>query len=55
VKLRDTAVTSGGLIGKVTKVEDTVVELEIAQGVRVRVMKAMLQDVQPHGQKPAND
>jgi preprotein translocase subunit YajC len=55
VKLRDTAVTSGGLIGKVTKVEETVVELEIAQGVRVRVMKAMLHDVQPHGQKPAND
>ena len=30
----DTAVTSGGLIGKVTKVDDNEVELEIAQGVR---------------------
>jgi len=55
VKLRDTVVTSGGLIGKVTKVEDSEVEIEIAQGVRVRVMKGMLQDVRPHGQKPAND
>ncbi|HEX8216891.1 MAG TPA: preprotein translocase subunit YajC [Allosphingosinicella sp.] len=55
VKLRDTIVTSGGLIGKVTKVDESEVEVEIAQNVRVRVMKAMLQDVRPHGQKPAND
>lgn len=55
VKPRDTAVTSGGLIGKVTKVEDSEIELEIAQGVKVRVVKGMLQDVRPYGQKPAND
>jgi preprotein translocase subunit YajC len=55
VKPRDTAVTTGGLIGKVTKVDDNEVELEVAQGVRVRVMKAMLSDVRPHGAKAAND
>ncbi len=55
VKPRDTAVTSGGLIGKVTKVDEAEVELEIAPNVRVRVVKGMLQDVRPHGQKPAND
>ena len=55
VKLRDTVITSGGLIGKVTKVEDAEVEIEVAANVRVRVVKAMLQDVRPHGQKPAND
>ena len=55
VKPRDTAVTSGGLIGKVTKVDDNEVELEIAQGVRVRVMKTMLSEVRPHGAKAAND
>jgi len=55
VKPRDTAVTSGGLIGKVTKVDDNEVELEIAQGVRVRVMKGMLSEVRPHGAKAAND
>jgi preprotein translocase subunit YajC len=55
VKPRDTAVTNGGLIGKVTKVEEQEVELEIAQGVRVRVMKSMLSDVRPHGAKAAND
>ena len=55
VKPRDTAVTSGGLIGKVTKVDDNEVELEVAQGVRVRVVKSMLSDVRPHGAKAAND
>ena len=55
VKLRDTAVTNGGLIGRVTKVEEAEIELEVAQGVRVRVVKTMLSDVRPHGQKPAND
>jgi preprotein translocase subunit YajC len=55
VKPRDTAVTTGGLIGKVTKVDDNEVELEISQGVRVRVIKSMLSDVRPHGAKAAND
>ena len=55
VKPRDTAVTNGGLIGKVTKVDEHEVELEVSQGVRVRVVKTMLSDVKPHGSKPAND
>jgi preprotein translocase subunit YajC len=55
VKKNDTAVTTGGLIGKVTKVDEAEVELEIAAGVRVRVVKTMLSDVRPHGAKPAND
>lgn len=55
VKVRDMAVTSGGLIGKVTKVEDNEVEMEVAQGVKVRVVKSMLSDVRPHGANPAND
>ncbi len=55
VKPRDVAVTNGGLIGKVTKVDDNEIELEVAQGVRVRVVKSMLSDVRPHGTKPAND
>ena len=55
VKPRDTAITSGGLIGKVTKVDENEVELEVAQGVKVRVVKSMLSDVRPFGAKPAND
>jgi preprotein translocase subunit YajC len=55
VKPRDIAVTTGGLIGKVTKVDENEVELEVAQGVKVRVVKSMLSDVRPHGAKAAND
>ena len=55
VKRNDVAVTGGGVIGKVTKVDDNEVELEIASGVRIRVLKGMLSEVRPHGAKPAND
>ena len=55
VKRNDVAVTSGGLIGKVTKVDEAEVELEVASGVRVRVVKTMLSEIRPHGAKPAND
>jgi len=56
VKKGDTVTTGGGLIGKVTKVEDAVVEIEIATNVRVRAVKASLSDVTPAGgTKPAND
>jgi preprotein translocase subunit YajC len=55
VKRNDVAVTTGGLIGKVTKVEEAEIELEIASGIRVRVVKGMLSEVRPHGAKPAND
>ena len=55
VKKNDVAVTGGGVVGKVIKVEENEVELEIAQGTRIRVVKAMLSDVRSHGAKPAND
>jgi preprotein translocase subunit YajC len=47
VRRGDTVVTSGGIIGKVTKVtEDAAdVEVEIADGVRVKVARAMISDV----------
>ena len=55
VKKNDVAVTAGGMIGKVTRVEESEVELEIAPNVRVRVVKSTLSEVRPHGAKPAND
>ena len=56
VKKGDSVVTSGGILGKVTKVEDTIVEVEIAPSIRVRVVKATLTDVTGAGTaKPAND
>ena len=54
-KKGDSVVTAGGLVGKVTKVEDAFVEVEIAPNVRVRVVKATLAEVTPLGGKPAND
>ncbi len=46
VRKGDRVITQGGLIGKVTKVkEDGEVEVEIASGVKVRVVKATLSNV----------
>ena len=55
VKKNDIAVTGGGIVGKVVRVDETEAELEIAQGVRIKVVKGMLSEVRPHGTKPAND
>lgn len=49
VKRGDQVVTAGGLIAKVTKVEENVVELEIANGVKVRAIKSTLGEVIPPG------
>ena len=55
VKKNDSVVTGGGLIGKVTRVDENEVEIELAQGIRVRALKSTLSSVTPHGTKPAND
>ena len=56
VKKGDVAVSGGGLIGKVTRVDETEVELEVATGVRVRIVRGTLSEVRPAGGgKPAND
>lgn len=56
VKKGDSVVTGGGLVGKVTRVEDEQVEIEIASGVKVKAIKGTLSDVTPlGGAKPAND
>lgn len=55
VKRGDQVVTAGGIVGKVTKVEDRMVEVEIASGVKVRVIKSTLTDVDTGTAKPAND
>ena len=51
VRRGDTVITNGGLIGKVTKVtDDDSIEIEIADGVRVRQARAMLADVRAKGE-----
>ena len=54
VKRGDTVVLPSGVIGKVMRVEDAEVGVEIAQGVTVKVVKAMITEVRAKGQ-PAND
>ena len=56
VKKNDQVVTAGGIVGKVTKVEEGFVEVEIAANTRVRVVKATIAEVlNPTVAKPAND
>jgi preprotein translocase subunit YajC len=51
----DNVVTSGGTLGKVTKVvDDDQIEIEIADGVRVRQMKSMVSEVRTKGE-PVKD
>ena len=51
----DTVVTNGGLIGKITKViDEDQVEIEIADDVRIRQMRAMISDVRAKGE-PVKD
>jgi preprotein translocase subunit YajC len=56
VRRGDSVVTAGGLVGKVTKViDDSEVQVEIADGVRVRVMKATLTEVRAKGEPVKDD
>ncbi len=45
----DTVVTSGGLIGKVVKVADDDVTVELAENVRVKVKKSYIAEVRVKG------
>ena len=49
VKKGDEVVTGGGLIGKVVKVSDGEVEIEIAPTVKVKALKSTLADVRTRG------
>ena len=55
VKKGDDVITAGGIRGRVTKVSDDEAEVEIASGVRVKVIKATLTQVLNNDAKPAND
>ena len=52
----DTIVTSGGVIGKVTKViDDNEVELQIADGVKIRQSRSMISEVRAKGEPVKED
>ena len=45
----DEVVTSGGLLGKVTKVGESLVSLEVAGGVEVQIQRPAITQVLPKG------
>ena len=45
IRRGDTVVTSGGILGKVTKVDDQELQVEIADGVRVKVVRGTVSEV----------
>jgi preprotein translocase subunit YajC len=55
VKKGDEVITGGGIRGRVTKVSDDEAEVEIAQGVKIRVVKSTISNVLTKNAKPAND
>ena len=55
IRRGDTVVTTGGIVGKVTKaVDGEDLEVEIAQGVKVKLVRGMIADVRSKAE-PVND
>ena len=56
MKRNDTVVLSSGIVGKIVRVEEAEVMVEIATGVSVRVVKSMITEIRANGEPaPAND
>jgi preprotein translocase subunit YajC len=56
VKKGDQVVTGGGLLGKVTRIDDAVLEIELGPNIKVKALKSTLTDVvDAASAKPAND
>ena len=56
VKKGDQVVTGGGLVGKVTRVDETYVDVDLGTNMKVKALKATLSDViDPTTAKPTND
>lgn len=54
VRRGDTVVTGGGLIGKVTKVDESEVEIDLGGGTKVTALRSTLSDVRVKGEPVAN-
>src|SRR5277367_2116489 len=50
VRRGDTVVTAGGVVGRVIKVDDPEITVEIADNVQIRVIKATLSEVRAKSQ-----
>jgi preprotein translocase subunit YajC len=55
VRRGDQVVTGGGILGKVTKVfeDEKEVEVEIADGVKIRVIRSLISEVRVKGEPVA--
>jgi preprotein translocase subunit YajC len=53
IKRGDTVVLSSGVIGKVVRVEDAELGVEIAQNVSIKVIKSMVSEVRARGEPAA--
>ncbi|MCB1834344.1 MAG: preprotein translocase subunit YajC [Geminicoccaceae bacterium] len=54
LKRGDQVLTSGGIVGKITKVEDAFLMVEIAKDVQVKVAKGTVSDLMSKPQPAAN-
>ena len=52
LKKGDPVVTQGGLIGKISEISEREVKLEVAQGVKIRVLKSAIQTVTAIAEAP---
>ena len=50
IRRGDTIVTSGGIIGKVTKVDEQELQVEIADGVKVKLLRSTISEVRGKGE-----
>jgi preprotein translocase subunit YajC len=50
IRRGDTVVTAGGIIGKVTKAEDNELQVEIADDVRIKVVRSTVSEVRGKGE-----
>lgn len=50
----DEVITTGGMLGKITKVSDQYISLEIADNVVIQVQKATVQTLLPKGTMKSN-
>ena len=50
IRRGDTVVTAGGIVGKVAKVEDQEVQVEIADNVKIKVLRSTISEVRGKGE-----
>jgi preprotein translocase subunit YajC len=50
IRRGDTVVTSGGIIGKVTKADEQELQVEIAEGIKIKVVRSTVSEVRGKGE-----